>query len=441
MPTEKKKKQIRIDYAPMPWQKEFHSCTARFRIVVNGRQTGKTTAAIHEIVRLALTKPRAVFYWVDPTHKFSLKCLEIFKREYPPALAKQLGMHFVKSQDERRIEFTKNGSKILFFTAQNPDSLVGDAIDGVVVNEAGLIENPDIWNQMIRPALGVKEGIGIFVSTPRNKNWFYDLFNLGKRSCKKWDIDWEQRDMSCDHKNSYHTFQNPTTPETSLMSREEILLAKESPGMTHQKFRMEYLAEFLEESSEVFRNFRKCIKGSLEDPRDKSYYIGVDLGKQRDFTVITVIDRDKNHVVHFDRFNGVDWPVIENRVASVASKYRGKTIVDGTGVGDAICSNLRRRIHNLEVVVINNARKVEMVENLISAIEHEDISFPDIPELTQELSDFTYKLTPSGNVQYHGRMDAHDDCVISLALAYWPMRIKPVRQLTPKQIKMVRRIF
>ena len=220
MPPSPTPTKITIPYVPFGWQKQFHECQARVRIVCNGRQTGKTTGAIHEVVRRCLSAPNQVWYWVDPSHKFSQKCLEIFQREYAPTLAKRLGMKFRKSLDERSVSF-KNGSKLFFFTAQNPDSLVGDAIDGVVVNEAGLIENPDVWDQMLRPALGVKKGIAIFVSTPRNKNWFYTMFNEGKKGCVKWHADWEERDQSCcEGKHQIHTFQNPTLPETSNMDAE-----------------------------------------------------------------------------------------------------------------------------------------------------------------------------------------------------------------------------
>ena len=436
---------VGVDYKPLPWQQEFHNCSARFRIVCNGRQTGKTTAAIHELITSpkygAAIHRNKTYYWVDPTHKFSLKCLEIFQREYPPALRRQLGIKVKRSQDERSLVFEKTGSKIIFFTAQNPDSLVGDAIDGVVINEAGLIENPAIWNQMLRPALGVKKGFAIFVSSPRNKNWFYDIFNEGKKGCEDWQNTWDLRDHTCcEGRHLYHTFQNPTNIYTSMWDAGEIEQARNAPGVTASHVRMEYDAEFLEDSSEVFRSFRNCIAGKLEPPNSEhSYYIGVDIAKSRDWTVVTVLDRHTNHIVHFDRFQGVPWNIIEDRIVATWRKYPGKVIADGTGVGDAICSNLRRKVNNIEVVVFNNKRKIDVIENLISGIEHQDLTFPDIPEMTQELSEFAESVTPHGNRRYEGRTDGHDDCVISLALAYWPLRMKPAQQLTQRQIKMVKR--
>ncbi len=55
---------------------------------------------------------------------------------------------------------------------------------------------------------------------------------------------------------------------------------------------------------------------------------------------------------------------------------------------------------------------------LATAIEQETIHYPDIPELVEELKRFQYEILPSGAVRLGAPSGAHDDCVISLALAY-----------------------
>ena len=47
------------------------------------------------------------------------------------------------------------------------------------------------------------------------------------------------------------------------------------------------------------------------------------------------------------------------------------------------------------------------------------ISFPDIPELINELSTFTFEQTDGGLIKYSAPDGMHDDIVISLALANW----------------------
>ena len=51
-------------------------------------------------------------------------------------------------------------------------------------------------------------------------------------------------------------------------------------------------------------------------------------------------------------------------------------------------------------------------------IERETISFPDIPELINELNIFTFETLPSGMLRYAAPDGLHDDIVMALALAF-----------------------
>jgi len=396
--------------------------------VVCGRQTGKTTLALHEAVKLAVGNPGFLIYWVSPTHDLASKAFEKFLLEYPQPVRQALSVKTTRAPS-LQVRFQKNDSRILFRTAQNPDSLVSDTLDFVVVDEAGLISDSKVFYQAILPSLGVKNAKALFITTPREKNWVYQLYQTG----------WK------DNVPQYQSFHFPTTPETSGMSQEEIELARTAPGMTEDRFRAEYLAEFIEEDSDVFRNYRKCVKGRLEEPQPfHRYAIGVDIGRMRDFTVISVLDREcGNHLVHFQRFQHVDWPIIHARIVAVWSKYnRSKITVDSSGVGDAFCFQLAKDIPNLEPFNMGSVgKKANLVEALIGAVERQDISFPVVPDLIRELGEFTGTLTVHGNRKYSAPKNQHDDTVISLALAYWLCRRKPIKQLTPRQAKLLRRQF
>lgn len=424
----------------MPWQWEFHRCKAKRRIVCNGRQTGKTTAAIHELMKHAASTPNGVFMWVDYENDLSSRSLDILEIEYPPPVQRELKMRIVRAPQKNVT--LGNGARIFFRTGKNERGLVGSTLDGLMVNEAGLIENPKVWHQALEPALAVRNGWAVFVGTPRSRNWFYNLFVEGQQGCKHWHPDWEERDHSCKGGSHFiHTFWNPTSVETS--KADANFIKRKTKEITSLEFRMEYLAEFVEEQASVFSNFRGCLGGELEPPREgASYVIGVDLAKHGDYTVIIVMDRRRNQVVHFSRFHSPSWPVVEQRVMGVYKRYNhGKVVIDGTGVGDPVCANLRKHIRRMEVVNMGHvSRKVELIENLISVIEHEEVQFPEIPELIEELNSFNYEILPSGSVRYSGIEGKHDDCVVALALVCWPMRLskRAVKQLDPRTIRMVK---
>ena len=81
------------------------------------------------------------------------------------------------SQSERRIDLP-NGGMIALRSAFRPDNLRGEGLDFVVLDEAAFIK-PRAWNEVIRPMLVTARGAALFLSTPKGRNWFYDLYRLG----------------------------------------------------------------------------------------------------------------------------------------------------------------------------------------------------------------------------------------------------------------------
>lgn len=73
---------------------------------------------------------------------------------------------------ELRVDFY--GRRISLYGADNPDSLRGIYLDGVVLDEVGDM-NPKVWNEVLRPALADRLGWALFIGTPKGANHFKDL--------------------------------------------------------------------------------------------------------------------------------------------------------------------------------------------------------------------------------------------------------------------------
>ena len=58
--------------------------------------------------------------------------------------------------------------------AENPDSIRGIYLDGVVFDEFA-DQDPRVWTQVVRPALSDRKGWAIFISTPKGQNHLYDI--------------------------------------------------------------------------------------------------------------------------------------------------------------------------------------------------------------------------------------------------------------------------
>ncbi len=77
-----------------------------------------------------------------------------------------------------------NGARIQLLGAENPDSLRGIYLDGVVLDE--MADMPEsLFPEIIRPALSDRKGWACFIGTPRGHNAFYELYAAAE-SQKDW---------------------------------------------------------------------------------------------------------------------------------------------------------------------------------------------------------------------------------------------------------------
>jgi phage FluMu gp28-like protein len=175
----------------------------------------------------------------------------------------------------------------------------------------------------------------------------------------------------------------------------------------------------------VFRGVRDCVGGRLEDPdANKSYVIGVDLAKYQDYTVIVVMEKTNMQVVYFDRFHKLDWNFQKNKIANVIRRYNNaQCTIDATGIGDPIFDDLNRLGLNIIPYKISGVSKKPLIENLSLNIQEGNISYPDIPELINELNIYAYTQSQTtGHTSYSAPEGYHDDIVIALALACWNLK-------------------
>jgi predicted phage terminase large subunit-like protein len=87
------------------------------------------------------------------------------------------GVDYKWNKGENYIEFN-NGSFLEFKTAEQAESLVGAGIHILWMDEFAVITSQDAYDYA-SPALDDNEGMVIGTSTPRGKNWAYDVFFSG----------------------------------------------------------------------------------------------------------------------------------------------------------------------------------------------------------------------------------------------------------------------
>jgi hypothetical protein len=348
---------------------------------------------------------RSIGWVVAPTYDLADRVF----REIQLIVARHLRHRIIALRDNERRLLLRNMaggvSEIRGKSADNPVSLLGEGLDWLIVDEAARLK-PSIWQSHLSQRLLDRAGWALLISTPKGKGYFYDLWRRG-----------QDRDAE------YASWNYPSTTNPLL---DKALIEAERTRLPERVFRQEYEAEFLEGSGAVFRNVRDCATGELQAPvRDRRYVAGVDLAKIEDYTVLVIMDRDRN-VVFVDRFHRLDWAIQVERIKAGIHRYnRAPLLVDSTGAGEPIFETLVNAGCYGEPYPFTQASKTALVNSLAMALEQKLIVLPRPelwPEGIDELEAFEYSVSESGNVRTGAPFGYHDDCVMALALALWQVR-------------------
>lgn len=126
-----------------------------------------------------------------------------------------------KNSQEMKIRFV-NGSLLQLIGSDNIDSLMGTNPKIVVFSEYAL-QDPQAWDY-IRPILRINGGYAIFISTPRGRNHFYDMYQTAERT-EGWFS------------------QKLTINDTKVLTTEDIQKEREE-GMSEELIQQEYYCSF-----------------------------------------------------------------------------------------------------------------------------------------------------------------------------------------------------
>lgn len=382
-------------YTPRPSQLPVFADAARFLIVDAGRRWGKSLTGINWLL-MGSCERVGESWWLAPIYSQSKMAfrtiLSAARKGNAEAAFKNV------SHSEMRLELI-NGSAITFKSADNPDTLRGEGLMRVVVDEAARVSR-DVWEEVLRPAVSDTAGKVLFISTPKGKNWFYELWTRGFDPAHPDYKSWK-----------FPTSDNPKVPAADIEQARMSLPV--------DVFQQEYLAEFLDNSAGVFRNIDACMTSKPSEPiPGRSYVMGLDLARLTDFTVMKILD-DTGAEVFTDRFNLLDWTVQKQRVFSMCRKYNARCLLDSTGVGDPIFEDLRRMGLVVEGYKFTSESKQRLIESLMISFEQKRICILPDKVTENELKIFEYDIGQSGAVRYSAPEGYHDDCVIALALANW----------------------
>lgn len=380
----------------------FFGSQEKMKVIAKGRRWGLTQGYSHRAIEYLLDGISPGL-WVDTVNSNIDRYVE---RYFYPVLRHMPQKYWKWRQQRKELEIC--GHKLDMRSADRPELIEGFGYKFIMLNEAGIIlRNPYLWQNSIAPMIADFNPDVYIGGTPKGKGLFHQL------AVKAQDPAETDRLFK-----NYSTFENP------LLSKEAVKKLQEEIPVSIQKQELE--GKFTEDSSSVFRNLEKCAVLRPRPPQEgQTYYMGVDLAKHQDYTVIVILDASGNQV-YIDRFNKLDWGFQRQKIIKAQRKYNNAYCwVDATGVGDPNVEELQKEISNIEGPVFTNTRKKQLIQNLMMSLEQEAIKIlaqEYAPELFNEMQIFEYEITSSGLLRYNAPEGSHDDCVIALALANWGLQ-------------------
>lgn len=390
----------------------YYSGKYRNLVINAGRRFGKSKCCLSIAIEEAVNRGKKV-WWVAPTYK-------LLGNQWRAAKDVLSDIYSNKSENDKRMEFyysmpdgTQMRGELNFRSADKPDNLRGDGIDLLIIDEAAF-QSFEVY-KVLRPATVDTKGKIIFISTPNGHNWFYTLFQRGlpenHLKFPKW---WSKH---------YTSYDNP------LLDYQELEDAKED--LTETEFRVEHMAEFIDDIGKVFTNIYDSAKVSFGDFPQLGcvYSVGIDLARKHDATVLSIIDVNTAKQVYAVRFIGEDWDLQKKKLARIIELWRPKFIyADATAVGQPVVEDLQKIVsYPITPFILTPQSKPPLIQSLAVKFQNKELQILDDKSRfgkiqIAELQAYEVKQAKNGlNWQYGAPKGGKDDTVIALALASMPI--------------------
>jgi len=376
-----------------PGQQTVINNLARFNVLACGRRFGKTTFGTDWLIQPALKGYPVA--WFAPTYKLLLEVWDEFERLLEPIILK-------KDTQQKRIKLY-GGGIIECWSLDSGTVARGRKYKRVGIDEAAMAANLETqWNEEIRPTLADYIGDACFFSTPKGRNFFFQLFTRGLDALQK----------------VWRSFQLPTSSNPFIAQSEIDDAQAELPSDT---FQQEYLAQFLANAGSVFRNILARLTKALTVPADHaghSKVLGGDWGQKGDFTALSVGCVECRRELELVRFNKIGWSFQRSRIEELCNKWGvGFGLMETNSIGGPNLEALQLAGLPLSGFETTTQSKSPLIQSLALTLENEPFLFVDDAVGTIELEAYESKRNANtGRVSYSAPRGMHDDTVIARAL-------------------------
>lgn len=370
---------------------------SRFKIGVKARQIGLSlTLGLEGLLDVLDGKPA---YYVSRTERQSVYLLEKFYRWLDLAIGVGLPLRVsYRSRTECRVNDVD--VKSLTSHAAGDEGYTGN----VYLDEFGLHENDEQIFRSLLPTISLGYKIRIVSRPFGQSNKFYEIFTDAEKY-----PDW-----------SRHTIDIHRAIKDGL----PINIDELRRNFDDEGFRENYLCEFIDESTSYlpYSLIRECVGDALEKYDGGTQYIGVDVGRKRDRTVIYVLSQlgDKFYTKRIERIEKETFGNQRARIRQIVQEENiRRGCIDATGLGMQLAEELQNEFGFFEPVMFTNEIKERLAVRTKRVFEAKEIQIPDDQNLISAIHSIRKTVTATNNVRFDAQrtQEGHADEFWALALA------------------------
>lgn len=426
-----------LGYVPRDWQREVHLRRRRFSVLALHRRAGKTKLGVMQLVDAAMrcTKQGGLFFYVAPELKQAHAiCWRELKQTLEPA---RLAGAVEIREGDLSVTFRHNGAMVRLYGADNPDAMRGVRLDGVVMDEVAQMK-PEVWHEIVQPALADRLGWALFIGTPKGINLFSELFFRATRRMDQGDDDWYAGRW--------------TVHDTQSLDSDEVARLQKDMADNPTAWAREFLCDFTASAEDQLISLAQAEEAAgrnyqQRDIANSPVVIGCDPARfGEDRSVIVV--RQGRVMFPPKILRNVDNMELAGHLSTVIQDKRPDAVfVDGGG-GAGVIDRCRENGFDITEVQFGSKardahyknRRTEMWAAMKEWVVEGGGWIPDMMSLKQELATPTYSFDSSGRMQLESKdqirkrleSSSSPDIADALALTFaMPVQARKRAELTP----------
>ena len=411
----------------LPYQQQWLDDKAKIKIWEKSRRIGATYVQSYEDVRDCINRSVPAVWFSSADESAAKEYIDYCEKwvKLFHATAKRLGEVIIDNEKDIKalvIEFS-NGTKIHALSS-NPKSFRSKG-GKVVLDEFAFHNNPDELWKAARPCITWGFPLRI-LSTHNGQNCLYYKFI---DQVLKGKLNWSHHKTPIQLAVSEGLVDKIYQRKTTLQEQEDWMANEKDNCFDEYTWLQEYCCIAVDEASAFlpYDLIATCelndILRPLEDIKH-DFYVGVDIGRRKDLTVIWVLEKIENIkytrlVVELAKMPFHKQEEILHEILS--HKLFRRDCQDDTGIGMQMAENAQVKFGKFRVegVTFTNKVKEDLAYRLRTEFENKTVFIPNRHEIREDLHSVRKITTASNNIRFDAdRSDnGHADRFWALALA------------------------